>query len=69
MRRLLSMPALAAVRCNPDLAAFHQHLVRAGKPPKVTVAAVMRKLLLLAAARGPRMVAGKSVQGGLSRVG
>ena len=50
VRRLLYMPALAASRCNPDLAAFYQRLVQAGKPPKVALAAVMRKLLLLAAA-------------------
>ena len=49
-RRLLYMPALTASRCNPDLAAFYQRLVQAGKPPKVALAAVMRKLLLLAAA-------------------
>lgn len=50
VRRLLYMPALTASRCNPDLAAFYQRLVQAGKPPKVALAAVMRKLLLLAAA-------------------
>lgn len=50
VRQLLFMPALAASRCNPDLAAFYQRLVQAGKPPKLALAAVMRKLLLLAAA-------------------
>lgn len=50
LRRLLYMPALAAVRCNPDLSAFYDRLVDAGKPPKVALVAVMRKLLLLAAA-------------------
>ena len=49
-RRLLYMPALAASRHNPDLAAFYERLVQAGKPPKVALVAVMRKLLLLAAA-------------------
>ena len=34
LRRLLYMPALSASRCNPDLAAFYQHLVETGKPPK-----------------------------------
>lgn len=43
------MPAVAAPRRNPDLAAFYKRLVRAGKPPKVALAAVMRKLLLAAA--------------------
>ena len=50
LRRLLYMPALAASRCNPDLAAFYQRLIQAGKPPKVALVAVMRKLLLLAGA-------------------
>ena len=44
------MPALTASRNNPDLAAFYQRLVQAGKPPKLALVAVMRKLLLLAAA-------------------
>ena len=50
VRRLLYMPALSASRCNPDLAAFYQRLIQAGKPPKLALVAVMRKLLLLAAA-------------------
>ena len=49
VRQLLYMPALAASRCNPDLAAFYQRLVQAGKPPKLALVAVMRKLLLAAA--------------------
>ena len=47
-RRLLYMAALSAVRCNPDLAAKYRQLVECGKPPKVALVAVMRKLLLLA---------------------
>ena len=50
LRRLLYMPALTASRNNPDLAAFYQRLIQAGKPPKLALVAVMRKLLLLAAA-------------------
>ena len=50
-RRLLYMPALAAIRYNPDLRAKYCQLVAAGKPRKVAVVAVMRKLLLLANAR------------------
>ena len=48
MRRLLYMPALAAARCNPDLRAKYRQLRGQGKPPKVALTAVMRKLLLLA---------------------
>ena len=50
LRLLLYMPALTASRNNPDLAAFYQRLIQAGKPPKLALVAVMRKLLLLAAA-------------------
>ena len=42
------MPALAAMRANPALRAFADRLRAAGKRPKVVIAAVMRKLLLLA---------------------
>ena len=48
LREALYMPALAAMRCNPDLAAFAGRLKAAGKPAKVTITATMRKLLLLA---------------------
>ena len=48
VRRLLHMPAVAAIRRNPDLAAKHQELRAAGKPPKVALTAVMRKLVILA---------------------
>ena len=48
VRRLLYMPAVAAIRCNPDLAAKYRTLRDAGKPPKVAITAVMRKLLILA---------------------
>ena len=47
-RRLLYMPALAAICYNPDLRAKYRQLVAQGKPRKVAVVAVMRKLLLLA---------------------
>jgi transposase len=42
------MAALAAIRTNRDLKAFHQRLRDNGKPPKVAITAVMRKLLILA---------------------
>ena len=38
----------AAIRYNPDLRAKYRQLVAEGKPRKVAVVAVMRKLLLLA---------------------
>jgi transposase len=40
------MPTLSAVRRNPWLRAFYQRLRAAGKPPKLAILAVMRKLLL-----------------------
>ena len=48
VRRLLYMPAVAAVRCNPDLKQTYRALAERGKPGKVAVGAVMRKLLILA---------------------
>jgi transposase len=42
------MPALVAARFNPDLKAKHQQLIKAGKPPKVAITAVMRELIALA---------------------
>ena len=42
------MPALVAVRCNADLKAKYEALRATGKPPKVALTAVMRKLLVLA---------------------
>jgi transposase len=42
------MAAVAACRCNPDLAAFYARLRGAGKKPKVALTAVMRKLVVLA---------------------
>lgn len=48
LRQALYMPALVAARFNPDLKAKYQTLIQAGKPPKLAITAVMRKLLLLA---------------------
>ena len=42
------MPALAAIRANPVHAQKCAALLAAGKPPKVAITAVMRKLLVLA---------------------
>ena len=47
LRRLLSVPALAGLQHNPILAAQSARLAARGKPGKVRVAAVMRKLLCL----------------------
>lgn len=44
-RRMLYLAALAAKRCDPGLGAFAQRLRDAGKPPKVAIVAVMRKLI------------------------
>jgi transposase len=51
LRKALYMPALVAARYNPDLKAVYQRLVAAGKPPKVAITAVMRKLIVLANTR------------------
>jgi len=48
LRQALYMPALVAARFNPDLKAKYHQLVAAGKPPKVALTAVMRKLIILA---------------------
>ena len=58
-RRLLYMPAVAALRWNPDLAEVYRRLRERGKPGKVALVAVMRKLIVLAntLVRGPHLVA------------
>jgi transposase len=48
VRRALYMPALVATRFNPDLKAKYRQLVEAGKPAKVALIAIMRKLIVLA---------------------
>ena len=42
------MPALVAVRFNPDLTPCYDRLRNAGKLAKVALTAVMRKLIVLA---------------------
>ena len=54
VRRLLYMPALVAVQHNPDLKRKYEALVAKGKPLKVALTAVMRKLLVLANTSGHR---------------
>ena len=48
VRSLLYMSAMSAVRHNPDMKAFYERLLRFGKPKKVALAAVIRKLAVLA---------------------
>jgi len=47
VRRALYMAALVAARSNQTLKAFYQRLRTAGKPAKVALTAVMRKLIVL----------------------
>jgi transposase len=46
VRTGLYMAALVAARYNPILSTFYQRLRAAGKPPKLALTAVMRKLLI-----------------------
>ena len=48
LRQALYMPALVAARYNADMKAKYQALVAAGKPAKVAITTVMRKLIILA---------------------
>lgn len=47
VRSVLYMSALVATRYNPVLKAFYERLLKAGKPKKVALVAVMRKLLTI----------------------
>lgn len=44
-RRMLYLAALQAKGCDPTLKAFAERLLAHGKPPKVAIVAVMRKLI------------------------
>lgn len=48
LRNALYFPAITAMRANPALAEFARRLKAKGKPNKLIIAAVMRKLLCLA---------------------
>jgi len=48
LRDALYMPALVAARFNPDLRRKYQSMTSAGKPAKLALTALMRKLLELA---------------------
>lgn len=46
IRKALYMPAVVATRYNPHIKAYYQALIARGKPAKVALVAVMRKLIL-----------------------
>ncbi len=48
LRKALYMPAVSAMRHNPVMRAFAQRMLANGKPKKVIVCAIMRKLIHLA---------------------
>ena len=48
LRDALYMPALVAMRFNPDFKARYDQLRAAGKPAKVAIVAIMRKLIEMA---------------------
>ena len=47
LRKALYMPAIVAKKYNPVLLEFYERLLAKGKPKKVALCAVMRKLLVL----------------------
>lgn len=48
VRHALYMPAVCASRSNPVLSRFYRKLIERGKPPKVALTAIMRRLVVLA---------------------
>ena len=48
LRDALYMPALVASRHNPDMCDKYQAMIKQGKPQKVALTAIMRKLIELA---------------------
>ena len=46
IRSILYMATLSAIKSNPVIRAYYQHLVSQGKPGKLAVVACMRKLLI-----------------------
>jgi transposase len=47
VRQSLYMPALVAARFNPEIKEKYAHLISIGKPAKVAITAVMRKLIVM----------------------
>jgi len=48
LRPVLFMAALSAARAHPHLSVFYERLVKAGKPKRLAIAAVARKLVVIA---------------------
>lgn len=48
LRQAIYMPALVATRFNPDFKAKYQAMIKAGKPAKVAIVTIMRKIIVLA---------------------
>jgi transposase len=48
VRQAIYMPALVAVRFNPQLKEKYEALRRAGKPTKVAIVAIMRRIIIIA---------------------
>jgi len=48
IRRALYMPAVGASHCNPVFKEVYQRLIANGKPGKVAITAIMRKMVVLA---------------------
>jgi transposase len=48
LRQALYMPALVAIRFNATMKEKYQAFIANGKPPKVAITAIMRKLVILA---------------------
>lgn len=48
IRRAIYMPALVAIRFNPDLHDKYQQLLKVGKAKKVAITAIMRRIIILA---------------------
>lgn len=47
-RRAMYMPGLCVIRHNPGARKKYDQLMKAGKPPKVALTAIMRKLVVVA---------------------
>jgi transposase len=62
VRRTLYMAALVAARFNPQLKIFYERLVARGKPKKVALVAVMRKMLGTLSAMVRNNIAWKSIE-------
>ncbi|MFT8679586.1 hypothetical protein [Gluconacetobacter sp.] len=48
IRYALYMPAIVAMRFNPDLKCVYDRLIAKGKHAKIAITAIMRKLVVLA---------------------